>query len=392
MFKQKMKNISLIVKKDLDKIFKFPRMLFTTILLPGLIIFIVYGIMGSAITTMEENVEAHNSIIYIINEDEEYLKMFKNINNYELKKDNSNTNEIKKYIDEGTVDALIILDEGFTNKINNNERPKVEIYYSQVNTNSMEAYNKILTTLELYKNKVLYDKGIETTIFNITSTKVNDEKSEVGFLLGSLMPMMLIIIIFASSMGVGADAIAGEKERGTLATLLMTPVSRSEILTGKLISTLILVLLSAASSFIGILLTSNSNESLFGNIGELSYAFGDYILLLVTLIIVGLFASLLLLIISTLAKNIKEASALATPIYIIAMICAILSTYQTAEKNTFEYVIPIYNTSLIMKDIFTMNLDINNFLIMVISSIILIVISIIALQKLFKKESVAFTK
>lgn len=392
MFKQKMKNISLIVKKDLDKIFKFPRMLFTTILLPGLIIFIVYGIMGSAITSMEENVEAHNSIIYIINEDEEYLKMFESINNYEIKKDNSNTNEIKKYIDEGTVDALIILDEGFTNKINNNERPKVEIYYSQVNTNSMEAYNKILTTLELYKNKVLYDKGIETTIFNITSTKVNDEKSEVGFLLGSLMPMMLIIMIFASSMGVGADAIAGEKERGTLATLLMTPVSRSEILTGKLISTLILLLLSAASSFIGILLTSNSNESLFGNIGELSYTFGDYILLLVTLIIVGLFASLLLLIISTLAKNIKEASALATPICIIAMICAILSTYQTVEKNTFEYVIPIYNTSLIMKDIFTMNLDINNFLIMVISSIVLIVISIIALQKLFKKESVAFTK
>ena len=331
-------------------------------------------------------------MVDIINEDEEYLKMFESINNYEIKKDNSNTNEIKKYIDEGTVDALIILDEGFTNKINNNERPKVEIYYSQVNTNSMEAYNKILTTLELYKNKVLYDKGIETTIFNITSTKVNDEKSEVGFLLGSIMPMMLIIMIFASSMGVGADAIAGEKERGTLATLLMTPVSRSEILTGKLISTLILVLLSAASSFIGILLTSNSNESLFGNIGELSYTFGDYILLLVTLIIVELFASLLLLIISTLAKNIKEASALATPIYIIAMICAILSTYQTAEKNTFEYVIPIYNTSLIMKDIFTMNLDINNFLIMVISSIILIVISIIALQKLFKKESVAFTK
>ena len=208
------------------------------------------------------------------------------------------------------------------------------------------------------------------------------------------MPMMLIIMIFASSMGVGADAIAGEKERGTLATLLMTPIKRSEILTGKLISTVILVLLSAASSFIGILLSSIGENSMIGveNVGDLSYNFGDYLLLLVALIIVALFASLLLLIISTLSKNIKEATALSTPIYIIAMISAILSSFSSGVVQPYEYAIPIYNTSLIIKDIFMMNLDISNFIIMIVSSLILISLTIMLLQKLFRKESVAFGK
>ena len=394
MFKQKIKNIGLIVKKDLDKIFKFPRMLFTTVLLPGLIIFIVYGIMGSAMTNMEENIETHDSIIYIINQDEEYLKVFDNLTNCEIKNDINNTDEIKDLIDEGLADALIVLDKDFTDKINNNEKPKVEIYYSQVETNSMEAYNKILTSLELYRNKVLFDKGIDTILFNTEVIKVNDDQSEIGYLLGSLMPMMLIIMIFASSMGVGADAIAGEKERGTLATLLMTPIKRSEILTGKLISTVILVLLSAASSFIGILLSSIGENSMIGveNVGDLSYNFGDYLLLLVALIIVALFASLLLLIISTLSKNIKEATALSTPIYIIAMISAILSSFSSGVVQPYEYAIPIYNTSLIIKDIFMMNLDISNFIIMIVSSLILISLTIMLLQKLFRKESVAFGK
>jgi sodium transport system permease protein len=67
--------------------------------------------------------------------------------------------------------------------------------------------------------------------------------------------MLIIMFLFSGAMSIGPDSIAGEKERGTIATLLVTPVKRSEIAIGKVMSLSIISLFSATSSFIGIMLS-----------------------------------------------------------------------------------------------------------------------------------------
>lgn len=388
------KNIGLIIKKDLDKIFKFPRMIFSTLIMPGLIIFLVYGVLGTSFDSIQKNTEEHTPVVYEMNKVDSIDTVLNTIGIKPIVDNEKTIDEIKDLIENKEVDLLIVYDENFENKVNENAKPKCDLYYSSINNNSLAIYTTVAEILQQYNAQKLVEKGIDVELFKMNSIKTNSENQEAGYFLSSLMPMLLIIMIFAAALGIGCDAIAGEKERGTLSTILMTPIKRSELLTGKLISTVILTLLSAISSFVGVIASLPFNSNLFnlGDISNLSYGFKDFMFLFITLIIVALFASLLLLIISTLTKSTKEATSYGAPVYIIAMVCSMMTMFSNGDEGISCYMIPIYNTSLILKSLFSMSLDMTNFLVMLGSTLVFSVLAIIILQTLFKKESIAFGK
>ena len=78
-----------------------------------------------------------------------------------------------------------------------------------------------------------------------------------------IMPMLMVSFLFSGSMGVAPEAIAGEKERGTMATLLVTPINRAHIAIGKILSLSVIALLSGLSSFLGVILVSGLVVILF---------------------------------------------------------------------------------------------------------------------------------
>ncbi|MBP6904247.1 MAG: ABC transporter permease, partial [Bacilli bacterium] len=267
-----MRNIYGIVKKELDKIFKFPRMIFSTLVLPGLLIFLIYAIMGQSFTEQTNIIEEHKTIINVVNMPASYQMIVNDFENIEVRiVDEENIEDIKAEIYDGDNDVLVVFDHDFDQKTLNKEKPKVQVVYNPTDNRSSSGYTIVSVTLNVQKEGFLQVMGINTNIIDNLSEPVYDEKKATGSVLAMLLPMFIMMFIFAGGMSIGTDAIAGEKERGTLATLLMTPIKKNEIVLGKVISTAFIAILSALSSFIGVLASLPFAKSMFDVGGTVSY-------------------------------------------------------------------------------------------------------------------------
>ena len=117
---------------------------------------------------------------------------------------------------------------------------------------------------------------------------------------------MLIIFLFSGCMSTAPESIAGEKERGTIATLLITPLRRRDLALGKICALSIIALLSGLSSTVGTLLSMPTLMQMEGNVGA-AYTPVHYLALCLIILSTVLFIVACISLISAFAKSIKEA-------------------------------------------------------------------------------------
>ena len=111
------------------------------------------------------------------------------------------------------------------------------------------AYS-ILDAFESQLANILDVNASADTTYDLAS-----EESITGMIFSMMMPMLLTMLLFAGCMSAAPESIAGEKERGTIATLLVTPMKRSSLAIGKICSLSVIALLSCLSSFVGTMLS-----------------------------------------------------------------------------------------------------------------------------------------
>lgn len=389
-----MKNIFGIIKKEIDKIFKFPRMIFSTLLLPGLMIFLLYMIMGQSFADQSDTTEEHQTIINVVNMPVSYQNILDLTKNIEINIIGVEEIEDKKaeiYNKEN--DVLVIFTDDFDQKTLDNQKPSVKIIYNPLDQKSSNGYALVEATLNIQKDIFLVTMGMDIDIVKYETESLYDERKATGSVLAMLLPMFIMITIFAAGLGIGSDAIAGEKERGTLATLLMTPIKKNEIIIGKIISTAVVTILSALSSFIGILASLPFAKAMFSVDGAITYNVGHYLMLFCILIVIALFAASLMLLASTIGKTTKEATMYAMPIYMIAIFSSTFSMFnEVRDTKLYMYLVPIYNCTLGLKAIFSLEAELIPILLVLGSSALYISIVIMILLKLFKSERVLFAR
>jgi len=391
-------NIFRIVKKELDKIFKFPRQILTTLVLPGLLIFLIYTFLGVGVdASMKEEADAI-TIIHVINSPESLDSVYESVGTLKIELKKSTVEELedlKDLVIAKEIHAILLYDENFDDLIQTDILPNVKILYDSSATNAYLVMERAQIVVAMQRGIIYEELNIDPNIFNIIPEKVEPEEKGSAVMLAMILPMLLMSFIFASALSTGSDAIAGEKERGTLATLLLLPIKRSHIIIGKTISTSTITIISALSSFLGIMASWPFAKSIFAVDGDINfnYGAGEIIGLVVMLLLIALLASSILLIISTLAKNIKEATTLAMPIYIAAIIVPIITMFQSGEVSSkLVYFIPLYNTILGLKAIISLNFDLVNFLLILGSTLVYIALFIFILIKMFKSEKVLYSK
>lgn len=388
-----MKNVQRIIKKEMDKIFKFPRILFSTIILPGLLIFGIYAFMGMSIKSEVDKTVDYKSNIYFVNSPQSFDDF---VNNYSkvlnVTEDDRKLDDLLVDVKAGGIDAVVYFSTNFENQYFDDATITLYSNVGLSNSNTAEALMKEI--ISQYKQKELEKEEINTNIFSLVSeNNITDEDKNSGQILAMLLPMFIMTFVFAGALSIGADAIAGEKERGTLATLLMAPIKRNDIIIGKIISTALIAILSAVSSFIGIMASLPFSKELFPIGSNLNYNIVHYLQILVILIVLGLLASGLILIASTFGKSTKEATSYAMPLYIVAILASTISMFNTElPDNIALYFVPIYNITLALKGIFTFELDMVHYLFVLGSNIIYIAAIIFLLMKMFKSEQVLFNK
>jgi len=204
--------------------------------------------------------------------------------------------------------------------------------------------------------------------------------------------MLLMIFLYSGCIAVAPEAIAGEKERGTMATMLVTPLKRSSLALGKVFSLSIIALLSGMSSAIG---TIASLPSLMGGvetgIDSAVYGVSDYGMLLAVVLSTVLVMVAIISLISAFSKSIKEAGTAVSPLMIVVMFLSIMPMLGMGEESPLgSFFIPLYNSVLCMSGIFSFNYTPAQIGITVITNIVATGILTFALTKVLGSEKAMF--
>ena len=270
-----MKTVLTIMKKEFARIFKDKRLVLSLIL-PGVLLYCIYSLLGGVIGDMASPDENQTYKIAVVDLPASFEADFGAVPSVTLEKISKDELEsAKQRVTDGEIDA--VADFSAYTATAGGTAPGVEIYYNSTETVSSGAYKILYTVLS----------ARQTTNFYIASADIASDKDVTSMMLSMIAPMLLVTFIYAGCMSLVPESIAGEKERGSFATMLVTPVKRSHIALGKIISLSAASLISAACSFAGIVLSLPKmfqSEGSGLNFSAASYGVSDYLLLLLVII------------------------------------------------------------------------------------------------------------
>ena len=385
-----MKNAFIIMRKEFARFFKDPRLVLGTLILPGLLIFFVYTLLGSVFYEKEPSYT-----LKIVNPSASFAALFEEQDAYTLEEaEASQVEAIKGEIKEGKTDLLIVFPENFDAILvggayappGEEGSPNVEVWYDSAQMRSATAYNTVAGLLDTLEDMVSSRFDVNLSGGGDLSTKAEAEASYYAMLL----PFLVLTFLFSGCLGIAPESIAGEKERGTIATLLVTPIRRSELVIGKICSLSVLSALSAISSFIGTFLAMP--KLMGGNIGDMfaAYTAGDYLALFAVMLSAVLLIVCIISILSAYAKSVKEATAFAMPVMVVVMLLGLSSMIFGTVKNPAAFLIPAYNCVQMMSQIFSRELSPVCLVITLASNAVYIGLLVFALTKMFKSEKCMF--
>ncbi len=391
-----------IIRKEFARFFGDRQLVFTTVIMPGLLIYLIYSLMGVGIRNMETQGEQDVVTVRVENMPQSVAPILTSLD--------SSIVIMQQPVSQADIDALqdkeinaiaMRFPADFDALMANYDptggqpAPNVEIYYNSANNASDRVFNIMQTALNAYEDGMANRFDINRADEEGQTFNQASDDQVVGDILSKLLPMLIIMMLFSGVMAIAPSSIAGEKERGTIATLLVTPMRRNELALGKIVSLSCIALLSGISSFVGIALSlpnmiSAGNESI--DI-PFNYTTSDYIALLLVIFASVLVMASAISLLSALAKDVKNAGTMITPFMLVVMLAGLLPMFQTETVHSLvNYFIPFYNSIQVMADVFAHSLNWTALLITLGSNIVYTGIAIWGLTRMFNSEKVMFSR
>jgi sodium transport system permease protein len=201
--------------------------------------------------------------------------------------------------------------------------------------------------------------------FEVKTQNVAPPEKVGGNLVGGMIPYLFILLCFTGAMYPAMDLTAGEKERGTMETILCSPVARIDLVLGKFLMVLTASLGTVVFSLTSMILSFVIGGSLFASSGAgvavkkaaanmetipMLDPVGVLTVLAMVLPVAVLFCAVLLAV-SLYAKSIKEASSYVSPMIIVIIIPAMMGLLPGVELNARLALVPILNIALVSKEL-----------------------------------------
>lgn len=385
-----------IIRKEFARFFKDKNLVLTTILLPGVLIYLIYTFMGNGMMKEFMTDEDYVAKAYVQNLPDELAPAFEQLSAEWTVVSDAEIEDTKALIADKEADVLIVFPADFSAKVaaydvtGGETAPNVEIYFNSTETESSNLKGILVEILDQYEASMInkFDVNAGDGVYNLAS-----EKDMTGQIFAMLLPMLLMTFMFSGCMSVAPEAIAGEKERGTIATLLVTPMKRSALALGKVISLSCIALLSGLSSFVGTMLSMPNLMGTTESVNASVYVITDYLMLLGIILTTVLVMVALISIISAIAKSIKEAGTAVSPLMIIVMVISLVPMFGgDGEKSFAMFFIPIYNSVLCIHGIFSFTYQPVWIVITILMNLIYAGVLSWVLTKLFNSEKVMFSK
>ena len=388
-----MKNIWTVMKKEFARFFR-DRRLVVSLFLPGILIYLIYSLLGSGLISNLGGVDENYVYqVYTVNMPDEFAAQFEGVSFMELHAISAEEADgHKQAVSDQQEDLLVIFPADFEEKYaaavagDPTAAPTVEFFYNTVRSEGSQAYSLFASAISDLQQQV-------TPYFLPLVTDLATDADVTGKIFSMIAPMLVLMFLFTGCMSVAPESIAGEKERGTLATMLVTPVRRSHIAAGKIISLSVISLLSGICSFLGIILSLPKLMGAAGNLSAAVYTAGDYLMILGIVLSSVLVMVALVSIVSAFAKSVKEATGMIGPLMILVMILGLSTMFSTGATGSYLwYLIPLYNSARAMNGIFSFLASPVAVLITIAVNLVVAALLAVLLAKMFDSEKIMFNK
>lgn len=392
------KNIKLIFIKELVGTVRDKRTIIAMIIIP--LIFYPLLFMGIGYFNQMGNEKSEEAISKIIIIGAEFspplVKYFQNNPKIEIL--SIQNNPLFK-LQKGEVQLILIISSDFKDRIEEGESCPLILKYDATETKSRIAQKRISQAIAEYEKEIisqrlsmmhLKEEFIRPLI--LQTENVASPQKVTGSLLGVLLPYLIVILIFVGAMHTAVDITAGEKERGTITTLLVSQINRLEIVLGKCFAVMLISFISMILGLIGLTLAFLSGTSIMGGIEGVEFGISFYtifLLFLVLLPLVGL-ASAVLIMVGIFARNIKEASSYITPIYMLTIFLGIISISQGIELTGKMFLVPVLNSSFVFKEILMGKIYWSHIITTFSANMVIATLALLGATRLFTKEEVLF--
>ncbi|MBU0976316.1 MAG: ABC transporter permease [Patescibacteria group bacterium] len=408
-----MRNIFIIWRKELKDALRDKRTLMAMIVMPMVLMPLIIIGMFKLIDYQMQQAEKQVVKVAVENKknDSDLVEFISSQENLEIV---NISLDLEAAVKEKAVDLAIIVPEDIEDRIKKQEVIKIEVIEHSLNDRSDIALGKVNQAVTAYNKQVLEsrfkDQGISGNILSGVVIEKRDvaTKEEIGgFGLGFLLPLLIVMWANVGGQYIAIDVSAGEKERKTLESLLLTPVKRLEIVFGKFLAVSTSALTSVVISLVSIYIAINQfgfkiEENIDKSVQNTASGAGGFamdfsiepaallVIFAVSILLVLVFSAILLSI-SIFAKSYKEAQNYLGPSYMIIILpVVIVNSIPNFKPPLALFAVPAVNTILLFKEILVGAYDWGHIAITVGSLAISALLAIWTATKIYSNEKVLF--
>jgi len=399
-----LRNIGIVYRKELTDSLRDRRTLVSMIVVPFLLMPLLT--IGFGVVSVRQVGEARNEVpeVMILGGEDSPVIRSKLAQLEDVRLVPANSDYVQEITDK-KIRAAVEIPPDFDAKLAAGESSTVKIFMYEGELRSAFGVERLQRFFRDLRDRTVQDQLHTRQLpdslvrpFEIVEKNVAPPEKVGGAILGGLVPYFVILLCLTGAMYPAMDLTAGEKERGTIETILCSPVSRAHLVLGKFLmvltaslATVVLSIFSMAISFGAgkqllreILVGSQSTELQIAITGKAVFAIFMVVLPLAVFVSAGLLA------ISLFARSFKEAQSYVSPLMIVVVLPAVASLLPGVELTPALALVPVLNTSLVCKEIISGTYHWGYIALIFLSSCVYAGAAIVFAVKLFEREDVLF--
>lgn len=279
-----------------------------------------------------------------------------------------------------------------------------QIHYLSSVTNSSYAGDLIVRLFERYSAGLtverIEDAGLDTDYIlepiGITAVDQASKEASAGSILGTVLPFMLVVSLLLGTMYPAIDTTAGERERGTLETVLTLPVSNHELIISKFLT---VATIGIVSAFLNIVAMCGVGAYMYNMVEKVSEdSTSIHLEKFIPAILVGVlcvfafavFISAISMCFSAFAKSYKEANNYLTPLMLLVMFASFVAFLPNVKLTNNMALVPVANICLLIRDLLAFKINMGIIIIVLVSNVIYGMLTIMLLGKIYSSEAILF--
>jgi len=269
-------------------------------------------------------------------------------------------------LERGDLEAIVFIEGPVASLLGEGKSVNVELRFDSTEFESMDAVGRLRDGLDKDAESMLdvrlKSMGLEADYIEplkIEREDVSPPAKTTGNALGTVLPILMVVMLAVGAFYPAVDVTAGEKERGTFETLLSTPASKLEIVAGKFLTVFLLAmaagLLNLASMAATFAFMASQVQQNVDTVIPFELKFPPSAVLVIFLIMIPLafFISALMMAIAVFARSFKEAQNYVTPFLIVITMPALFAAMPGVKLNAVTQFIPVANAILLFRDMMT---------------------------------------